>query len=77
MATIILTSSTDFTVRDLYMSLGDTNGNSWSILFDNPDVMNNCIRVVVATVTHLASHSEVPIAWETMQRSLPSTGDAR
>ena len=71
----MLTATTDYSVRDLYMSLTDTQGTSWSILFDSAEVMHTCLRTIVAVIVHQATHAETPIAWETLQRALPANAE--
>ncbi len=37
-ATVGITGTFDYTLRDLYMSFADSAGNQWSLLFDSAEV---------------------------------------
>jgi hypothetical protein len=53
-AVVPLLSNFAYTTRDLYMSFSDDKGNNFSILFDTADAMTKLIRVIMATVAHVA-----------------------
>ena len=53
-ATVILTAKFPFNIRDLYISFGDAQGNKWSILFENADIMHTFLRHLMAIISHLA-----------------------
>lgn len=40
-ATVAVTGTFDYTIRDMYMSFADTAGNQWSLLFDSVEVRSN------------------------------------
>jgi len=57
-ATVPLSSSFAYNVRDLYMSFADGQGSNWSILFDAQETMMSFLRVVVACVAHVSMHTD-------------------
>lgn len=46
-----------YVVRDTYMSFSDSQGNSWSTLFDSFESISNCVRHLVVVTTYLCSQS--------------------
>ena len=79
-AIVPITTTFDYTLRDLYMSFADSSGNQWSLLFDTAEVMISFIRNVVMTILHLLTHyhqhsssSEII----SIKRSLPSKATAQ
>jgi hypothetical protein len=57
-ATVPLSSSFTFNVRDLYMSFTDSQNNQWSVLFDQVDTMTSFLKILTVAVAHIAMHKE-------------------
>lgn len=57
-ATVSLSPSFVYNIRDLYMSFSDAQGNKWSALFDSAEVMTTILRAIVASMAHIATHQE-------------------
>lgn len=53
-----ITMSFQFVIRDLYMSITDTQGVGWSILFDSYEVLANLVRHTVVIMSHLWSQAD-------------------
>lgn len=56
-AVIQITNTFEYTLRDQYMSCKDSQGNAWSLLFDNIDQMRVMLRAVMACVAQVCSRN--------------------
>lgn len=74
-AAVNITAAFDYTVRDLYVSFADSSSNFWSLLFDNFEAMNTCLRIIAAIIFHINTHAEGNTT-ENLRRLLPRSGDA-
>lgn len=72
-AVISILETFNYTLRDLYMSLTDTSGNSWSLLFDSPEAMSSFLMVIGAMIAHTATHRESQEPF--FRRPLPLTAE--
>ena len=52
-ATVAITGTFDYTLRDLYMSFADSAGNQWSLLFDSAEVREQYKHILSFTIAQL------------------------
>lgn len=58
--TVQLTPTFAYTMRDLYMSFGDAQGNKWSALFDDMEKMTTFVRTLMNCMIHVGMFGDEP-----------------
>lgn len=49
-----LQAGLSYNLRDLYVSIADSNGTNWSLLFDTVENLNNVLRLSMAAAAQVA-----------------------